>query len=562
MKIVIVLAILGTLIVQRHSEILVAESSELIDRKLPLDTDETEIVEKVKVSFTAILAGENTLFNFEELKDDNKEKYKPQMVSDHEKLATDSAVVYAFIEKKEGEDQKPIVLFWMFVLQKKEPVQAEGDKKGPKKQKKKEMSFEFTNGIVTSKIKIEFGFGDKSLLEGFIKRSCAAFAQKVEQSVFGLGTVEPELSLVMENLNEIFPAPKKVDKAIFTFKKPSAADKFNKFDFQVAGVSAKTEFVKEEHPDLDDIIKELSPEGSGAKEHHQDEYLIYKIEPEFTESNNPEDEQDDSSYIDSFYLILFHTNRKVTIMINSKHFSDSVEISVNSKFMVIQTVYSLLYNVIVHTFGHFIELDAATQDCDNLLPYLNTQIKKLHGDDSGADNKFKIKIGDKHHMNIDFTEEADDVLTKIAFVRSTEQGTEDPSQKEPSIAEKQAYFPLKSQYCMSPFILSFIEKMKQDYAKLALSELIRAPMSNNENEIKSVKEILGSRYGELFVKDIPIKDDHKISFTGSVPGNQQLSECKSLTSEGKNWSFVLCKRKNEKNENLPASLEYIWVAKA
>ena len=107
---------------------------------------------------------------------------------------------------------------------------------------------------------------------------------------------------------------------------------------------------------------------------------------------------------------------------------------------------------------------------------------------------------------------------------------ENPSEFE-RLALKQSYFPYVSQYCIGPFVLSFIDKMKEDFFDLGYSNILQTvdldKMDMSTNEIQSE---LGLRYSEPFPQETKYKSGDTIA---SMILNEPQTEIKDCPNPAK-----------------------------
>lgn len=440
------------------------------------------------------------------------------------------------------------ILFWVHVGRTVKGPAAKATDANPakavSKKSTKDLSFEFTNGIVTSKVKVQYGFGGMELLKNFIVRSCFNYLMKVEQSVTSLVTIEPMVTLFAGHLDTIFAANVNNGKMDYTLKYVLAAKKLTQ-DYKNGGAAVDAK-------GLPANIKALIVETEKAMggESALNEHLVYTISPVIDQEkagNLP----DYATYIDTFHLIIVKANGRAMIMVHSRHFSDSVEVSVNSKTTVLETVFNLVRKVITETWQNFMELDPSPTECPNGLVYASKKLAKLgFGDGSAGKAEEEVKqggstvyqkdMGANYKLIVSLSSlESADIKVEIKLMNGD---TEQPR------IFQQSYFPLTSQYCSGVFVTAYVQKMSEDFANIAYSELIRKPAvgPEAEKEKQEVRKHLGNKYSAPFLGDLPHNDkDRFVSYLFRAQ-QKEILDCQATEPKkedaARNWEAIICKK--------------------
>lgn len=477
----------------------------------------------------------------------------------------------------------PYVLFWVHVAQGGPKQTGETPKEGDKgattkaaKKTTKDIVFEFTNGIVTSKIKVQYAFGGMELLKDFIRRSCFNFLLKVEQSVFGLVVVEPIFDSIASAIQDIFLAD------IDPLPPYTLAASLISKELHVADEKEKKVAIPETLPAIKKIVegtiasmKKVDDKGG------QPEHLIYEVKPTIT-SLNPDEQPDYATYIDVFHLLVLKVGSRILLMVHSKHFSDSIEVSVNSKQTIVDTAYNLLYKVIRQTYQNFLDLEPKGQTCANGVEYVKSKgIAKLGleegdanpaGQTTGEGEKkedgpvassvthFKKELGGTNRLGVSLQViDNADIKVVVQLFKVSQDGT-----TVTSVIRRQNYFPYVSQYCMGVFILSFIEKVKEDFADLAFSEEVRNPdAAKGEENKKLIGQNLGLKYNLPFSPDVGFTDANIVDLTKYWEKQETIEDCPErlnsvapVAAAGK-WQAHLCTLKTSKPKKVAIVLKAI-----
>lgn len=423
----------------------------------------------------------------------------------------------------------------------------------PSKKSTKDITFEFTNGVVSSKIKVQYGFGGMELLKAFIIRSCFNYLVKVEQSVLGLVSVEPLLTLFSTNIQDIYLGDKAAE---FPFKleaKQAASS------LAIAYEGYKETPVPETLPGLKKVVDTTleAMKKSKPDDKSKPEYLVYEVKPELT-GQNPDEQPDYATYIDTFHLVILRAAGRVSIMAHSKHFTDSIEVSVNSKQAILDTVYSLCHKVILQTYSNFLDLEPKDDICPNGVVYLekkgaaklglevgNANPADTSGEGEGAAKvtHYKKDLGGRNWLAVavQVIDNAD-VKVVVQLLKLSEDGA-----TASGVIRRQNYFPFVSQYCMGVFMMSFIEKVKEDFADLAYSEAIRKPdLAKGEEDKNAIKQNLGLKFNQPFIPDIQFTAGNLVDLTSMRDAQAAAEECPEginssapAAAAGK-WQAQLC----------------------
>lgn len=467
-------------------------------------------------------------------------------------------------------------LFWVFVAEAESKKGAEDSEKQPAKKSKKSsqnLTFMFANGVVTSKMHVEYGFGGPHLLTPFFRRSCWDFIQKAEESVARLTVVEPLIGLFLEQVSAIFLVGELKNKISAIQVTPTASQ----LHLQITGRELP-EKLGDNNKDLLAYVSKFT-ESSESKLKIDDqkvEYLVYYLEPEFVNSGE-EDTPDYASYIEPFHVIVIRVDKKITLMISSKHFSDSVEISINTKVSIMETLYKLIHKVITKTYTHFLELE--TQECTDLKAAVESQLaqklkfqatefanKKVANEEAKEKSLFFEKQINSHYkiwVTL-FEEDGADLLVVIELLKMT---GEDEAKTAKVIIRQQSYFPLFSQYCMSPFVISYIEKQKSTFAEFVLSDTIGKPDLSEKGleDRRNAEKSLDFPYSDPFTKALSVAESNEITSDVVSPPQTILTDCNQdelnkLTGEGKK-KYNMCLKAAEDPEE-PKRLGFHLTAAA
>lgn len=567
---VALLVFLGTLLLcPSTSVILQAETRNALvipGRQLAeASADEQKVIDFVLNTFEEIVApGEKAdHFYFNQAKDKLDEavgvppphKFGDKLLATYYFKLTDKNAAARKIKKDH-------VLFWVHVAQGGKPAATtgqngdapkEGNVPKPSKKSTKDITFEFTNGVVSSKIKVQYGFGGMELLKNFIIRSCFNYWIKVEQSVFGLVSVEPMLTLFTANIEDIFLGDKAAESPYKLVSKQVASS------LSLSYEGYKDLPVPETLPGIKKVVDgtvEAMKKSSKGGDKGAPEFLVYEIKPEIT-AQNPEEQPDYATYIDVFYLIAIKVGGRVVVMVHSKHFSDSIEVSVNSKQTIVDTVYNLCHKVLLQTYQNFLDLEPKGDICPNGVVYMEKKgVAKLGlepgnanpGDKSGEEDGTKVThykkdLGGNNWLavSLQIVDNAD-VKVVVQLLKLSEDGA-----TASTIIRRQNYFPYMSQYCMGVFIMSFVEKVKEDFSDLAYSEAIRKPdLAKGEEEKKIIRQNLGLKFSAPFIPDIQFTAGNTIDLTSMRDAQGAIEDCPEginnvapAAAAGK-WQAQLC----------------------
>jgi hypothetical protein len=462
-----------------------------------------------------------------------------------------------------------VVLLWLHVGRFGKPGGKTPDPKS--KKSSKDLAFEFTNGIVSSKIKVSYGFGGMELLKSFIVRSCFSYLMKVEQSVASLVSIEPLVQSFTANLESVFePKTQKVPYQLHAkeVSRSLIVDYDGKKDSKTADNADKVPLIGSLLKDTKEALKKGKQETGPTTPEH----LVYKItpifditidpksivdadKPEYSAENRLENPPDYVTYIDTFYLLIIKVGNRAMVIIHSRHFSDSVEVSVNSKTTLIETVYNLIRKVVKETYQSFMDLDPNPTLCPTGIKYAEAKLPKLlfvaggslpqteksENEESGstttASMAFTKTVGEGYSIVATLSEEP------TADIKVVVSLSKDGAER----AKLQSYFPLNSQYCSGVFVTAYIKKVTEDFASIVYSEVIRNPhLTEGVDPRDAIKAHLGSRYSTPFLKDHSHTEGDKfLAFVYRQP-QIDLPDCSNeapsvKTDKPRQWITVLCK---------------------
>jgi hypothetical protein len=311
---------------------------------------------------------------------------------------------------------------------------------GPQKSST-QLEFTFSNGVANGKIKVNSGFGDNKLLDPFIARASFDYLLKVDQSVLSLSTIEPMITYIVTQISSIFVPEKKVfdlKGELFTYKLgyfKKGQDMNHKEipdDDKYAGAK------KEIEAEITKTIKVKNPELELGKDGF--EYLAYVIKAEIIGDKNENNGIDYSSYIDDFYVIVTLVEKKIVVKVMSKHFLDTVEISVNSRTVIFETVYNMCFKVIEETFRGFAEIEGNDANCDKPIEYMNTKLNEIGFEIEGEkkpEKKEEIEeTEEEKQKKKDAEEGAKQITEKVGGDKTEQEIKEDKEQKEKEEAAK------------------------------------------------------------------------------------------------------------------------------
>lgn len=596
MKVIIILFLAFTFFREIKSEILTSNEITAFERQLAVaSNEEKEIIKKFSTALEKLMKVQ-TGFIIQVLSDQGSfTKIEPNFEQ------VETQLIYQYKKSKEDNQEVPLELFRIIVTRK---VKAGSDSTSIEGIKKvNQIYFEFTNKIVNSKIAITYGASGVDMLDNFINRSCFNYLQKIEQSVFGLAAVFPSLESVAKMMDDLF-LKTLVDPKI---KKLTTVTKFYDFKNRIKEPSTISGDLTQSPPLLKMVV-DLTAGLSGNSQDQSREYIIFEVTPEFGESQ-PINKPDFTSYIDVFYVIIVSASQKISLTVSSKHFSDSVEISVNSKLAVMENLNNLCSKVITQTFQHFIDLELPVEECKDGFSYFDSKASGLKWTDSLVNDEAQMPAGVDLHKQYEHVLSAEskillylykvkdgDALVSVRLLPGQgsqkmkdqmKSGLESQNQNADSqknsdginskdinnipnnnpnmiylkaVIERQTYFPLVSQFCTGPLILSFVEKMKQDFMGMALSSAL---LSENieEETIKKMQAEIGTS-SHPFIEELEWVAGRQIEMRSSEFSQQidVINKCGENLSDKKEnlaWKLQLCYLENE---NGGKRLKYQWVS--
>lgn len=411
------------------------------------------------------------------------------------------------------------ILFWSYVAQAGKPTpakegsQAEGEtKKASAKKSSKDIVFEFTNGILSSKVKIQYGFGGGlELLQHFIYRTCVNYLVKMNLSL-------PNLAYIEGTLNGYGAA---LQQAVFG----DAADLPFKISGKLFAKQLNLHYDGKEDiplPDKQPALKADITQNTEALmkapkdgEKSPAEYLVYQIDPELT-NTNPQDQPDYATYITPFHLYLLRAGGRTMVRVYSSHYQDSVEVSVASKITITEIISYLIRKIVDKGFRGLTKLDAGGETCPSTLVYIEkvgaAELGLVAGsadpankeDGAGTVVHYKKDLGNHYWADVALTtEETSDVKATVRLLKVSEDGAAATVQ-----TQDHSYFPLVAQFCAGVLLSQYVEKYLLDFAGLVISELIRTGKLQEKPE-------------ERHKAQVNLLLDHQSPFSVSVRNGEQ-----------------------------------------
>ena len=354
------------------------------------------------------------------------------------------------------------------------------------------MLIELTDGIVTSRIKVNYGISGFSLIKPVIVEGVRNFVIKLDQSITDLFTID---EFIAQTLNDV--VLKLNDVLIYKniYKITPAKCFRDKVEAQSAE-QMKTVIAEITDENKKFYTQKMFDSFVGKTEVTSIEFIPFEIEMKCEESGI-----DGETKNRSFYFAVFMMNKRITIYALSNIFSHSQEIPIPSKLSLFQSIQSSLTKIIVKTYGSLILLENDSSVPENAFDTTVAikSIEKLQAagivGEPSKDDKTQLMVFEKDYYGYIlkvFTNQPapgkDYFISILTFKKLSDD-------KLAAVNERTSYFPQNSQYEISVIINSFLEQNIEEFLQIAYSSLVtsKRPVDKEGKPITNLDELLKFR---------------------------------------------------------------------